>query len=169
MDEGLIEKCLKMHCEIYMKIHLKQLKCISHAKHSVKELRRKGYKIGLIAGRPMFQVEPELCFLGMKDWFDPVLTSEMVSHPKPAPDIVQRAADIWNISPDQILVVGDNPDDIASARNAGALSAGICSGYFPKETIVNARPSFLLDTLIDVLEVVSSFNLQPVKSSIERH
>jgi pyrophosphatase PpaX len=157
IDEGLIEKCLKMHSEIYMKIHLKHLKCINNAIYTVKELGRRGFKLGLVGGRPLFQVEPELSFLRLRDWFNPILTSEMVSHPKPAPDLVQRAADIWKTPANSILVVGDSPDDIASAKNAGALSAGICNGYFPEESIIKAKPDFLLRTILDVLDIVSNY------------
>jgi phosphoglycolate phosphatase-like HAD superfamily hydrolase len=154
-DSGLIEKCLKMHCEIYLQIHLKYLKKFGNALRAVKELHHRGFRLALIGGRPISQVEPELEFLGIRDCFDTVLTSEMVNHPKPAPDIVQRAAEIWNISPDQILVVGDSPDDIASAKRAGAFSAGVCSGYFSREVIINAKPNFLLDSASDVLDIVA--------------
>jgi phosphoglycolate phosphatase-like HAD superfamily hydrolase len=144
-----------MHCEIYMRIHLKYLKRFDKALHTVRELRSRGFRLALIGGRPISQVEPELKYLGIRDWFDLVLTSEAVNSPKPAPDIVQRAAEFWNIPPEQILVVGDSPDDIISAKSAGAFSAGICSGYFSKEAIVKAKPDFLLDSVSDVLDIVT--------------
>lgn len=154
-DEDLIQKCLKMHREIYMQIHLKYLKKFDKALHTVRELHYRGFKLALIGGRPIAQVEPELEFVGIRDCFDLVLTSEAVNRPKPAPDIVQRTAELWNISPEQILVVGDSPDDIVSAKSAGAFSAGICSGYFSKEALIEAKPDFLLDSVSDVLGIVA--------------
>jgi phosphoglycolate phosphatase len=155
VDKDLIQKCLKMHCEIYMQIHLKYLKRLDKALHTVRELQSRGFRLAIIGGRPISQVEPELKFLGIRDCFDLVLTSETVNRPKPAPDIVQRTAEFWNISPEQILVVGDSPDDIVSAKSAGAFSAGICTGYFSKETIAKAKPDFLLDSVSDVLDIVA--------------
>jgi AHBA synthesis associated protein len=138
-----------------MRIHLKYLKRFDKALRTVKELRSMGFRLALIGGRPIAQVEPELKFVGIRDWFDLVLTSDAVNRPKPAPDIVQRAAEFWNIPPEQILVVGDSPDDIASAKSAGAVSAGICSGYFSKEAIAKAKPDFLLDSVSDILDIVA--------------
>jgi len=155
VDDVLIQECLKMHCEIYMRIHLKYLKRSDEALYTVRELHSRGFRLALIGGRPIFQVEPELNFLGIGDFFDRVLTSESVNRPKPAPDIVQRTAVFWNISPEQILVVGDSPDDIVSAKSAGAFSAGICGGYFSKEAIAKTKPDFLLDSVSDVLDIVA--------------
>jgi len=154
-DKALMEKCLKMHCENYMQIHLKYLKVLNRALHTVRELHSKGFKLALVGGRPISQVEPELEFSGIGDYLDLVLTAEAVSRPKPAPDIVQRAIEFWNISAGQILVVGDSPDDIASAKSAGAFSAGVCGGYFSKEAVVKAKPDFLLDSVSDILGIVA--------------
>jgi len=153
-DKELLPKCLKMHREIYSQIHLKHLKGLDKALDAVRELHSRGFKLALIGGRPVSEVEPELKFLGIRDCLDIVLTSEVVNRPKPAPDIVQRAAEFWHILPEQILVVGDSPDDIGSAKSAGAFSAGICTGYFSKETIANAKPDFLLNSVSDVLDIV---------------
>jgi HAD superfamily hydrolase (TIGR01549 family) len=155
VDEDLVQKCVKMHGEIYMRIHLKYLKKSDKALDALKELVSRGYRLGLIGGRPLSQVDPELKFLGIKDCFDFVLTSEAVSRPKPAPDIVQRAAALWNIATTQILVVGDSPDDVASAKSAGAFSAGTCSGYFSREVIAMAKPDFLLNSVSEVLDIVA--------------
>jgi HAD superfamily hydrolase (TIGR01509 family) len=157
-DKNLLQKCLKMYREIYKQIHLKYLKRFDKALDTVKELHSRGFKLALIGGRPISEVEPELKFLGIRDYLDLVLTTENVNRPKPAPDIVQRAAEFWNISPRQILVVGDSPDDIASAKSAGAFSAGICSGYFSKEAIAKAKPDFLLDSVSDILEIVAHYS-----------
>ncbi len=154
-DAGLVQECVKMHCEIYMRIHLKHLKECDKALSAIRKLGAMGFKLALIAGRPMAQVEPELEFLKVRDCFNPVLTSDAVARPKPAPDIVRRTAEIWGIPPGQILVVGDSPDDVAAAKSAGAFSAGICSGYFSKEMLVNARPDFLLCSVSDVFGIIS--------------
>lgn len=154
-DVSLVQECVKTHCEIYMRIHLKHLKEYDNALSTVRKLHLMGFKLALITGRPRVQVEPELEFLQIRDCFNPVLTSDAVARPKPAPDMVTRTADILNISPSRILVVGDSPDDISAAKGAGALSAGICGGYFSREMLVGAEPDFLLRSVSDVLRIVS--------------
>lgn len=60
VNEDLLQKCIQMHCEIYMQIHLRYLKGFGEALDTVRELHSRGFKLALIGGRPMFQVEPEL-------------------------------------------------------------------------------------------------------------
>jgi phosphoglycolate phosphatase-like HAD superfamily hydrolase len=151
---SLEQQCVQRHCEIYEQIHLHYLTGVDNALLAVRELASKGFKLAIVGGRPISQVEPELKFLNIQDYFSPVLTSDAVNHPKPAPDMVQQVAKFWSTSTNRILVVGDSPDDIASAKSAGAFSAGICCGYFPKDVIAKARPDFLLDSVPDILQIV---------------
>ncbi|MEM2099441.1 MAG: HAD family hydrolase [Candidatus Bathyarchaeia archaeon] len=155
-EEILLQKCLEMYLDIYMKIHLKYLKKFKNALQAVRVLDKKGFKLALIGGRPKFQVEPELEFIGIRDYFDIVLTSEDVTNPKPAPDIVQRTAELLGISTEKILVVGDSPEDILAAKRAGAYAAGVCSGYFSKEIIEKVKPDIILDSAASVLDIVAN-------------
>lgn len=60
-----------------------------------------------------------------------------------------RAVDHYgtSLSPDQVIVVGDTPTDIACARAVGALAVAVATGLSSREDLVAAEPDHLLDDL----------------------
>lgn len=56
---------------------------------------------------------------GLKDFFDAVVTSRDVTHPKPAPDMLHEAARRLKYATHELLFVGDSDLDQAAARMAG--------------------------------------------------
>jgi len=60
---------------------------------------------------------------GFDKYFGPIVTGDMVEHPKPAPDIFQKAAAELGLLPNQCVVFEDSPAGILSAYKAGCLAA----------------------------------------------
>jgi phosphoglycolate phosphatase len=56
---------------------------------------------------------------GLNDFFQTVVTSRDVEHPKPAPDMLHEAARRLQYAPHELLFVGDSELDQAAARTAG--------------------------------------------------
>jgi len=52
-------------------------------------------------------------------YFSTVVTSREVNHPKPAPDMLYEAAKRMQLSPHELLFVGDSELDQAAAKSAG--------------------------------------------------
>jgi len=56
---------------------------------------------------------------GLAPYFDLVITSETTGHKKPDPRIFQYAMDKINVTNDEVIMIGDNPDsDMLGAKNA---------------------------------------------------
>ena len=66
----------------------------------------------------------------------------------------------FNFAPEQFIVIGDTPNDIACARHFGAKVVAVATGRGQsREKLTEAKPDFLLDDLSDtqkVLEVLES-------------
>ncbi len=79
---------------------------------------------------------------------DLLIGGDQVGNAKPAPDGVLLAAERLRTTPEQLIMVGDSPLDLRSARAAGARSASAAWGhmYDPAEPadVVLARPQDLL-------------------------
>jgi len=56
---------------------------------------------------------------GIKDYFDIVISSLDVRHPKPHPESIQKILSFFDLSPKQVLYVGDSQVDSDTARAAG--------------------------------------------------
>jgi phosphoglycolate phosphatase-like HAD superfamily hydrolase len=52
-------------------------------------------------------------------WFDLVVTSQDVTHPKPHPEQLFKIMDYFNVTPEEVLYLGDSSTDERAARGAG--------------------------------------------------
>lgn len=51
------------------------------------------------------------------------------------------------IAPQQVVVIGDTPADVACARALGAVAVAVKTGYTPAEELAATQPDYLLDNL----------------------
>jgi putative hydrolase of the HAD superfamily len=83
------------------------------------ELKQKGYLLGIITnGRGQFQARA-IDGLGIRDYFDVILISEVEQVRKPQVEIFQRALNRLGVAAFDSVFVGDHPEaDIAGAKGA---------------------------------------------------
>jgi putative hydrolase of the HAD superfamily len=83
------------------------------------ELKERGYLLGIITnGRGQFQARA-IDGLGIRDYFDTILISEIEGVRKPQVEIFQRAIDRLGILATNSIFVGDHPEaDIIGAKGA---------------------------------------------------
>ena len=63
--------------------------------------------------------------LGIAAWFEALVTSEDVEHPKPAPDTFLRAASLIGVAPEQCRAFEDTDLGMQSIRAAGMEAVGV--------------------------------------------
>lgn len=113
----------------YQDVALKHLKALMPLEPILSPLRKRGLKLGVATNDTQASAISHLAELGAASLFDAVIGSDTVAVPKPSGDMVRKFAGITGIAPAEIALVGDNPHDIAEARNGGAgLAIGVLSG-----------------------------------------
>jgi phosphoglycolate phosphatase-like HAD superfamily hydrolase len=61
----------------------------------------------------------------------------------------------FNFKPEQFIVIGDTPNDIACARALGAKAVAVATGKnHPKEELAEYKPDFIFEDLKDTTEVL---------------
>ena len=95
-------------------------------------LKTKGYKLGLVSnGKSPFQ-QRNFNALGVSHLFSTVIVSEEVGFRKPEKEIFELACQYLNMSAEEVVFVGDNPEaDIDGANNVGMYTIYI-PGHFGK-------------------------------------
>jgi putative hydrolase of the HAD superfamily len=82
--------------------------------------------MGVITNGQLIQQRRKLEIHDLLKWFDPVLVSEEVGVPKPAPEVFHEAARRADLPPERCLYVGDWLDiDALGARDAGMYGVWI--------------------------------------------
>ena len=74
--------------------------------------------MGLITNGAVDSQQPKIDGLGIARYFDTMLISEAEGVAKPDAEIFRRATDNLGVSPDQAVMIGDNPEaDIRGAKS----------------------------------------------------
>ncbi|MEH0973676.1 HAD-IA family hydrolase [Micromonospora sp. CPCC 205546] len=114
-------------------------------------LRRRGIGLAVATGRSGVRARDLLGRLDLLPLVDHVVGSDEVPRPKPAPDIVRRALRLLGARPDEALMLGDAPSDLASARAAGVLAVAALWGESDEQTLRAAGPDVVLSRLDELL------------------
>lgn len=119
--------------------------------------KKTGLKLGVVTNGPRANLEAVLEATNLQDAFDHTSTANDVDHPKPHPEIYQRALDALSLRPDEALVFEDSPSGITAAKAAGISVIGIASSLSAEALIgIGANfaiPNFSDPALLDHLNI----------------
>ena len=82
-------------------------------------LRDKGRKVALCTSSGKSSTARNLEDTGLSQYFDTVITGDMVKNGKPAPDIYRLAGEALGAQPERCFAVEDSPNGVLSAHGAG--------------------------------------------------
>jgi putative hydrolase of the HAD superfamily len=91
------------------------------ARATLAELRARGYQLAVMSNATDHAFIERIAHNGgVAEFFEPLLSSAKISQRKPDPRAFQPILDAWQISPREIVMVGDAPSfDILGAHRAG--------------------------------------------------
>lgn len=88
-------------------------------------LKERKVKIGLATNSPESLINTVLKRLGIRDYFQTIVSVDHVEHGKPAPDVYLRAAHNLGSEPRECLVVEDSFTGATAGKNAGMTVVAI--------------------------------------------
>lgn len=123
------------------------------AERLLADLKSMGVEIGLISRNSRTAIERSLVNFKITDIesFALVISRDHPVAPKPNPEGILHAADIWGVAVEEILLVGDVIFDIEAAVNAGSLSAFITNG---EEAAAQEKADFIIHSLEELAPIV---------------
>lgn len=109
------------------------LKLIEGLKAFLDRGLKEGIAMGLGTAAIRFNVDFVLDNLGVRKYFDAIVTAQDVSMSKPHPETYLRLAEELNISPLSCLVFEDAPKGVEAAQNAGMKAVAITTMNPPED------------------------------------
>jgi phosphoglycolate phosphatase len=88
--------------------------------------------------------------------FRRIVAGDDVTARKPDPGHLQACLEGLDVPLDQVVVVGDSPNDILAARALGAISVGCTFGLVPPGVVKAAGPDHLLGSFADLADLFPS-------------
>jgi HAD superfamily hydrolase (TIGR01509 family) len=124
--------------EIYFDLVPTRLEAFPGVHELVHACRRSGLLVAVASSADRIKVAANLQKIGLPlEWWDAVVTGELVVHKKPAPDIFLVAAQSLNIDASDCVVVEDAVNGIQAAKAAGMRCVAVAQ-TFPAERLQEA-------------------------------
>ena len=134
--------------------HEKYVKAYPDVVETIKKLKTKGYKMGIVTTKIHHTAELGLKIAGMEGIFDVIIGLDDVENAKPHPEPVLTAIDQLKANPMTTLMVGDNYHDIEAGQNAGVQTAGVAWAIKGRESLEKYRPDYMLENISDLFEII---------------
>lgn len=90
----------------------------------VKNLHENGMKLAVASSSRMEDIKKVVEAVGVREYFDQLVTGESVRNPKPAPDIFEKAAKELGVRPDECVVIEDSYNGSRAAHAAAMTCIG---------------------------------------------
>jgi len=125
---------------------------IQGAGESITELRKKGYRLGVVSSGNDCRVNREIEELGLAGFFEVVVCHEQIKNRKPHPEGLEIALRSLGCSQTEVGYVGDTPEDIEMGKGAGVLTVGVRSAYPTSWKLETQHPDILIESLAELLD-----------------
>ena len=92
--------------------------------------------------------------LDIHDYFEDVIGGDNLGCLKPSSCPLDSTVYKFNASRERSIIVGDMHIDILAGKRAGMLTCAVTYGIGAKEDIVNAKPDFIIDDMIELKDII---------------
>ncbi|MGI8827954.1 MAG: HAD-IA family hydrolase [Chloroflexota bacterium] len=99
------------------------------ARQLVEHFHTLGSQQAIASSAPPANIDLTMHLIGLRGYFDAVVSSEEVTRGKPAPDLILRAAERLNLPPCRLVVLEDAPAGVAAGKAAGSRVIAIDSTF----------------------------------------
>jgi len=118
----------KGYLEIFKAQYLLHLKPLPGASALVEHLKHSNFRIAVGSATEADVLETLLDIAQVKDFIEETVSSKDAANSKPAPDVILVALDRLQLLPEEVIMLGDTPFDIASATKSGVQTIALRSG-----------------------------------------
>jgi HAD superfamily hydrolase (TIGR01549 family) len=138
IDDSTRKKVLTNRASRYRETYLSGIKAFREVREMFMALKKDGAKIALATDCKGPELRQYLALLNVSDLIDAMACGDDVEHGKPDPRLVGLALRKLGLPGSEVVMIGDTPYDAEAAQGAGTAAAGVLTGGFSKETLMQA-------------------------------
>ncbi len=146
-DEALADA----HSEEYRELR-EEVQTLPQTEQLLARCAEAGLRVVLASSGKKADLDWMLPRIGGADHLAGCVTSEDVDATKPAPDLLQTAADRYGLNPNNAVTVGDSVWDGKAAKEAGIRFVGVLSGGASEAELTDAGAVEVYRDVADLLE-----------------
>lgn len=139
--------------------HLDEITLFPNSLDVLEWARARGFKLGLLTGKDRLRTLQILDHFGLQHYFQVVVASDQLIHPKPHPEGIMCVLKSLASEPEQAVMIGDAVNDIVAAQQASVRAIAVTWGIKPDRVLSLCQPDFIVhdwESLLRVLEKLST-------------
>ena len=125
---------------------------VAGAHETLTELRRRGYRLGVVTSGSEWRLEPEIREFGLSGYFSVLVCNEHVKERKPHPEGLLKAVAEISCECTSCSYVGDVPEDITAGKRAQMHTIGVRSRYPTSKKLAESQPDIYITSISELLE-----------------
>ncbi|MDP4197757.1 MAG: HAD family hydrolase [Bacteroidota bacterium] len=121
----------------------------------LKSLKEQQYTLIVATSKPTVFSEKILHYFNIDQYFDGIVGSNLDGTRTSKTEIIQYIVDKYKgYKLDNFIMVGDRKHDIIGANNVGIDSIGVTYGYGSFEELSQSNPTFIVDSIEEIKDIV---------------
>ncbi len=153
-EPAVIEGVIKDIFSCFSQYWQKELKLYPDTMHVLSELKRRGFKLGVVTSSEQEHAEIMLNFFNIAKYFDVIQGRVNDLKPKPNPDMILHVLDKLKVSKTDAFFVGDTLYDCLASASAGVKFI-LVTRPWGESVLGKCKPWKVLKELTDILEIIS--------------
>ena len=154
INPGHVDAMIQTYREFNLANHTKYVKLFPHVIETLDQLKNNNINIGIVTSKMRNAVSLGMELTGLTPYFETIITIDDVTHAKPHPEAVIKAMNQVGGEVTSTLMVGDNYHDIVAGQNAGIKTAGVAWSQKGEDLLATYQPTYMLQDMKDLLEIV---------------
>ncbi len=151
--------------DIYLKVAETELGLYPGVREGLEWMKSVGMKAGVVSNAKRRELDHSLVHLGVKDFFEVVLSRDDVPRPKPDPEAYWTGARLIGEDVTDCMAIEDSPTGLAAALRSGIASVAVTSNY-PREKLVSIVPEnpgltplWIVESMVEFFEKVRALEI----------
>jgi len=153
-DTATIDEAVRLFRKRYDAICVDRTSLLPGVKPTLDALKERGYRLSVATNKPSYFAVRLLDALGVGRCLDTVMGPDLVSRPKPDPEMVITALARMGVAAGEALYVGDMPIDVETARAAGLPVIVMPTGSSGREELASSGADLVLDDVSGLLDLL---------------
>jgi phosphoglycolate phosphatase len=150
VDQEDFQKAYPIFLELYKDNTSKRSTLYNGVIEGLDYLQNKGYTLGCVTNKAEAFTHPLLKDLGIFGRFELIISGDTLEKKKPDPLPLLFAAQHFNVSAQECLMLGDSVSDVKASRAAGFDIICMSYGYNHGEDIRLQHPDVVIDSMAEL-------------------
>lgn len=147
------DKLFDTYLEHNDRVHSQLIRSFPDTTVVLGKLASAGLPLGIVTSKRSGNARRAMESTGIEGYFDFLVAPDTFPAHKPDPAPVLHGCELFGVSPDECIYIGDSPYDLQAGRGAGCVTVAALWGMFAREELLVEHPDYAITTLSELVPI----------------